>query len=160
MYHEDVREWKLSDDYAFLSDNWEQVKKVLSHAWMDEHLFVTMLMSACHCPANVGENVSSDSANIWKVTLQEKIPLLGHRNWIVVTDMAYPLQNKPGITTLFANNAYSDVLVTVQGMIHHSPHISATIYQDKEYLSLNDKVCSGIDSLKIGLREVFPFFFR
>lgn len=119
-------------------------------------VFITMLMSACRCPANVGESVSSDSANIWKVTLQEKIPLLGHRNWIVVTDMAYPLQNKPGITTLFANDAYPDVLFAVQGMIHHSPHISATIYQDKEFLSLNDKVCPGIDSLKIDMREVFP----
>lgn len=28
----------------------------------------------------------------WQSKLQEKLPLLGHRNWIVITDMAYPLQ--------------------------------------------------------------------
>lgn len=30
------REWQLSGDHAFLSDNWEQVKKVLSYAWIEK----------------------------------------------------------------------------------------------------------------------------
>lgn len=38
----------------------------------------------------------------WQTVLKEKLPLLGHRNWIVVTDMAYPSQAKKGITTELA----------------------------------------------------------
>lgn len=30
------REWQLSGDFKFLSDNWDQVKKVLSYAWIEK----------------------------------------------------------------------------------------------------------------------------
>lgn len=32
----------------------------------------------------------------WKTTRSNQHNLLGHRNWIVVTDLAYPLQSNPG----------------------------------------------------------------
>jgi len=39
----------------------------------------------------------------WQTRLKEQLPLLGHRNWIVVADSAYPLQTAPGIETICAN---------------------------------------------------------
>ena len=36
----------------------------------------------------------------WRATLDERLPLLGHRNWIVVADAAYPWQASAGIETI------------------------------------------------------------
>ena len=32
----------------------------------------------------------------WQEKLEEQLPLLGHRNWILIVDSAYPLQNASG----------------------------------------------------------------
>lgn len=92
----------------------------------------------------------------WRTVLQQKMPLLGHRNWIVITDMAYPLQTKPGITTLFANEPYQEVLATVHYMLHDYPHVYAHVYQDKELLLLTDKICPGVDKFKSDINQVVP----
>ncbi len=38
------------------------------------------------------------AADNWQEKLQIRLPLIGHRNWIVVTEAAYPLQTAPGIS--------------------------------------------------------------
>lgn len=90
----------------------------------------------------------------WQSVLKEKLPLLGHRNWIVVTDMAYPLQAKKGITTLYARESYVDVLSVVKKMLDHSPHVYAHIHQDKELSYLDEHFCLGINQLKTKIEEV------
>src|ERR1039458_3397584 len=39
----------------------------------------------------------------WKAKIAENLPLLGHRNWILVVDSAYPLQSSPGGETIETN---------------------------------------------------------
>lgn len=46
----------------------------------------------------------------WKKELKTQLPLLGHRNWIVVADSAYPLQTAPGIKTVYADSAQLEVI--------------------------------------------------
>lgn len=84
----------------------------------------------------------------WQTVLQEKLPLLGHRNWIAITDMAYPLQTKKGITTLYADEPYTQVLNTVRQAIDGTQHVYAHVYQDRELAYLKEDICPGIDSLK------------
>jgi hypothetical protein len=84
----------------------------------------------------------------WKDELKAEIPLLGHRNWIVVTDMAYPLQTQQGIKTIYTGEAYMDILDFVYKEIGKAPHIKAAVYQDKELLSLDEKDAAGIDALR------------
>ncbi len=79
----------------------------------------------------------------WKKTLEEQLPLLGHRNWIVVTDMAYPLQANPGIQTLYAPEAYEDTVAAVAGLIETQPHVFAHIHLDSEQQKMNDSLCPG-----------------
>lgn len=93
------------------------------------------------------------SAN-WQTALQEKLPLLGHRNWIVITDMAYPLQAKEGITTLYASEPYTEVLGTVKKMLDNSSHVYAHTYQDKELSFLEEDICPGIANLKEEMKKV------
>ncbi len=85
----------------------------------------------------------------WKQTLHEMMPLLGHRNWIVVTDMAYPLQTNPGAVTLDAtSDEFSTVLRTVMSELAASPHVFPHVYRDSEQLRLDEKLCQGITAYR------------
>ncbi|MCU0782363.1 MAG: hypothetical protein MUF04_14880, partial [Akkermansiaceae bacterium] len=39
-------------------------------------------------------------AQPWEALLASELPRLGHRNFIVIADSAYPLQSAPGIRTV------------------------------------------------------------
>lgn len=85
----------------------------------------------------------------WKQTLHEMMPLLGHRNWIVVTDMAYPLQTNPGVVTLDAtSDEFSTVLRTVMSELADSPHVFPHVYRDSEQLRLDENLCQGITAYR------------
>lgn len=84
----------------------------------------------------------------WKEELKSRLPFLGHRNWIVITDMAYPLQTQPGIETYFADESYIDILTFVYKEIKAAPHVKPIIYQDKELGFLNDYDAYGVEELK------------
>jgi D-ribose pyranose/furanose isomerase RbsD len=90
----------------------------------------------------------------WQDELNEELPLLGHRNWIVITDMAYPLQTQPGIKTLFADESYVDILKHVYNELEKAPHVKPVIYQDKELSFLSDKDAQGIDALKKEMKNL------
>lgn len=86
---------------------------------MKRWIIVTACLSACLllpacAPEKSGTDVPFREPAAWQEVLREKLPLLGHRNWIVVTDMAYPLQSRPGITTLYAAEPYPEVLKEVK----------------------------------------------
>jgi hypothetical protein len=91
----------------------------------------------------------------WKDELKAEIPLLGHRNWIVVTDMAYPLQTQAGIKTVYTGEDYMNILNFVYGEIEKAPHIKAAIYQDKELSYINEKDVAGIDALRGQMETLF-----
>lgn len=84
----------------------------------------------------------------WKEELHKDISLLGHRNWIVVTDMAYPLQSQEGIKTFYTGADYLDVLSFVLSEIDQAPHIKANIYQDRELMFMEDAEASGVTALR------------
>lgn len=84
----------------------------------------------------------------WRDIIAEKLPLLGHRNWIVVTDMAYPLQSKDGINTLYTDEPYEKVVKTVAEMIEKAPHIFAHIYRDRELEFLTEDMAPGVSEFR------------
>jgi len=89
----------------------------------------------------------------WKTTLAAQLPLLGHRNWIVVTDMAYPLQTNPGITTLFADAPYGEVIADVNALIKEAPHVFAHIYQDREQTALSERLAPGWNDYRASVEK-------
>ncbi len=93
-------------------------------------------------------------AGDWKKEFKKELPLLGHRNWIVIVDMAYPLQNRSGIKTMYTGETYMDVLSTVYSEIKGSAHIKPIIYQDKELSFMSDAEVAGIDDLKKEMTEM------
>jgi hypothetical protein len=100
-------------------------------------------------------STSVQTATAWKDGLKAEIPLLGHRNWIVVTDMAYPLQTQTGIKTIYTDDSYMDILDFVYREIKNVSHIKAAIYQDKELSYLQEKNVAGIDALRGRMKALF-----
>ncbi|QDV66143.1 hypothetical protein [Crateriforma conspicua] len=89
-----------------------------------------------------------DTSTCWKSVLSERLPLLGHRNWIVVADAAYPSQTSPGIQTLATGQTHEDVLSHVLQQIDQSPHVRPIVHLDKEIDLLDEAAAPGIDTLR------------
>jgi D-ribose pyranose/furanose isomerase RbsD len=100
--------------------------------------------------------VNPGNTTTWQEQLEQSMALLGHRNWIVVTDMAYPLQARNGITTLFAEEPYMEVLSHVSDLIDSSPHLYAHVCLDRELSDLNESLCPGIENFRKEHQRVIP----
>ena len=68
----------------------------------------------------------------WNARLQEAMPLLGHRNWVLVVDSAYPLQTSPGVETIETNAGQLEVVRTALKAINASIQVRPVIYMDAE----------------------------
>src|SRR5581483_1227330 len=93
------------------------------------------------------------SGTSWKQTLLERLPLYGHRNWIVIADSAYPDQSAPGIETIVSNADHLQVLKEVLAALSSSRHVAPIIYTDQELKFLTDEDAPGIGKYREQLHE-------
>lgn len=89
----------------------------------------------------------------WKVKLQQELPLLGHRNWIVVADSAYPLQTAPGIETIYVDADQLEVVKGVIAELAKTKHVKPTIYTDAEMKFVAEKNAPGISAYREALAK-------
>ncbi len=80
----------------------------------------------------------------WESQLAGLLPLFGHRNWIVVADSAYPLQSKPGITTLVADAGQFETVRKVRDAVAACKHVRANVYTDVELGFVEEADAPGI----------------
>jgi hypothetical protein len=74
----------------------------------------------------------SPKTDPWELELKRQLPFLGHRNWIVVADSAYPAQSNHGIETIATGADHIEVLRKTLDAIAECRHIRANIYIDAE----------------------------
>jgi len=98
--------------------------------------------------------VAACSRADWQAELAEQLPLLGHRNWIVIADSAYPLQTAPGIQTVYAGGNQLEVVQKVLSMISGCRHVQPVIYLDKELPYVAEKNAAGIGEYRTGLSRL------
>jgi hypothetical protein len=87
----------------------------------------------------------------WRATLDERLPLLGHRNWIVVADSAYPWQASAGIETL---DTGADHLTVVRGVLEAvagSRHVRPVVHLDAELPLVAEAHAPGITACREAL---------
>lgn len=107
-----------------------------------------LMLTACtKTSQKMPENKQQKPAS-WQSILTEKLPLFGHRNWIVVADMAYPMQTKAGIITLYADEPYEKVLAFVMDALKKTPHVQPVVYQDEELAYVQEGLCPGINAFR------------
>lgn len=82
----------------------------------------------------------------WTQEFDRLLPLLGHRNWILVVDKAYPYQSAPGITTLDTQVSLPDALARVVAALDKSTHVKPVFYTDRELDFITDAMAPGVDA--------------
>lgn len=85
---------------------------------------------------------------MWKDSIAETLPIFGHRNWILIVDKAFPLQNTEGMEYVDTGSELPDVLSFLVERIAEAPHIRPVVYVDRELSYMNDGLCPGIDRLR------------
>ncbi len=91
---------------------------------------------------------NAKSQTDWREELAKQLPALGHRNWILVADAAYPVQIKPGIQTLVTGEELVDVVEEVLKAVNDAPHLAADIMLDKEIDFVPEKEVPNIKKVK------------
>jgi hypothetical protein len=116
--------------------------------------------AACEREENEGEEGVAMSysqgakPSAWVETLFGYLPALGHRNWIVVADSAFPLQISPGIETIVTGQDHFAVLKKVLEMVDGAKHIKPKIWLDKELAYVPETLTPGADDARRRLDEM------
>jgi len=90
----------------------------------------------------------------WKNEFQRMLPLMGHRNWILVVDKAYPWQSGSGITTLYTGQPLVKTLEEVVTALKASTHAKPVFYTDKEMAFITEDLAKGSDAYREQLKKV------
>jgi D-ribose pyranose/furanose isomerase RbsD len=110
------------------------------------------LLASCERPEK--KEPERPAARTWEQRLAQELPALGHRNWIVVSDSAFPLQISPGIEVVVSGQDHFTVLEKVLKAIDDSRHIRPRVYLDKELSYVSEDLAPGIDSCRQKLEEI------
>lgn len=90
----------------------------------------------------------------WQQQLTEMLPKLGHRNWIVIADSAYPLQARPGVETITINADHLTVVRSVLAAIEATHHVRPAIHLDAELPHVPERFAAGIMTFRRNLTQV------
>jgi len=97
--------------------------------------------------AQQAELVSPSNVS-WRQALADRLPLFGHRNWIVVADSAYPAQSREGIETILSNADHMEVLEEVFSGVAESRHIRPIAHIDQELELLEEADALGVSAYR------------
>lgn len=109
-----------------------------------------LFLAGCTAPTKQKENLKDVSDN-WEQAFNAKLPMLGHRNWILIVDKAFPEQNAAGMEYVYANEDLNTVLKKVLAQINLSGHVKPIVYRDKELGFINEEQAKGITQFKTGI---------
>jgi hypothetical protein len=87
----------------------------------------------------------------WQARLHQAMPLLGHRNWILIVDSAYPLQTSPGVETIETGGDQLVVTRAVLEQIRVSIHVRPIVFLDAELPFVPDADAPGATSYRAAL---------
>jgi D-ribose pyranose/furanose isomerase RbsD len=90
----------------------------------------------------------------WRIKLNQELPLLGHRNWIMIVDSAYPLQVSPGVETIETHDDLPQVARVVLDTLDHSIHVTPNVYLDAELPYVTDQAAPGVSVYRQHLKEI------
>src|SRR5580692_10389341 len=93
-------------------------------------------------------SAQSDPPPNWKSKVNQAMPLLGHRNWILIVDSAYPLQSSPGVETIETGDGQLEVVQYVLETMNASIHVRPLIYMDSELAFVPDEDAPGASNYR------------
>jgi hypothetical protein len=106
-------------------------------------VFFMLLTASCG-----REKPPVEELKTWEEVLEEDLHLLGHRNWILVVDKAFPEQSSPGMKYIYVEQDLLPTLEHVLGALDKSTHVKPIIYQDKELSFIQEEQVNGIEAFR------------
>jgi len=94
----------------------------------------------------------------WRARLAQAMPLLGHRNWVLVVDSAYPLQTSPGVETIETNSSQLDVVRAVLQTINNSIQVRPVVYMDAELPFVSDADAPGASAYRAEIGQILQAY--
>jgi hypothetical protein len=94
----------------------------------------------------------------WERLFEDRLPLFGHRNWIVVADAAYPAQSESGIETVASGLSQQDALEAVLARLRHFRHVRPLVHLDRELAFVEEQDAPGIDGYRSWLKTALQEF--
>lgn len=113
---------------------------------------ILILLCLTSCAQQTADRTASQKP-AWKNQLEEKLPLLGHRNWILIVDQAFPEQSNPAMQYINTNEKLADVLNYTLETLGTASHVKPIIYRDRELHFIDDKLAPGVDIFKAQLES-------
>jgi D-ribose pyranose/furanose isomerase RbsD len=109
---------------------------------------LVMLVSFVLLTASCSQKKPLEEIKTWQEVLEEDLHLLGHRNWILVVDKAFPEQSSPGMKYIYVEQDLLPTLEHVLGALDKSTHVKPIIYQDKELSFIKEEQVVGIKAFR------------
>lgn len=110
-------------------------------------IFAICLLVVSWIPMNAANPIS------WQTKVQQELPLLGHRNWIVIVDSAYPLQTSPGIETVATGTDQLTVVREVLRSIADSRHVRPVVFMDAELPFVSEQEAPGVSKYRDAIKS-------
>jgi D-ribose pyranose/furanose isomerase RbsD len=88
----------------------------------------------------------------WQSQFASHLPRLGHRNWVVIADAAYPEQSAQGVHVSLADSPIDEVLLHVLDAIQEAGHVSPKVLIDRELEFISEELCPGVTALRESIR--------
>lgn len=124
------------------------------HAWLRGGRTLLPFIAAVFALGLAGCKTPAPNPGGWETTVKERLPVLGHRNWILVADSAYPAQISPGVQTLYTGGSQLDVLRTVLKQIKAAGHVNPVVRLDTELESVSEKAAPGVSHYRDKLTDM------
>ena len=118
-------------------------------------LLIAVAFASCQQSASKAGTKAPGVANDWKQQFNEALPLLGHRNWIIVADKAFPQQNAAGIEYIYTKENLLAVLDHVLKEVNASNHVKPIIYRDKELSFITEQQSHGVKTFTKQSEKLF-----
>ncbi len=122
---------------------------------LNKTLFAIVYALALFASPSFSQSPLGGTSSDWKTVVQNRLPLYGHRNWIVVADSAFPVYAEPGIETIVANEDLPTVLKYVANAISSSRHIRPAVFLDKELQFIDEQDYPGVSELRRTIAATF-----
>ena len=95
---------------------WKVLESKIKIAGLMAVLMTSILAAGC----------ATTSGNHWQRKLASELPVMGHRNWILIADSAYPAQSRAGIETIATGAGQIDVVKVVLKAVDDAKHPNLT----------------------------------
>jgi L-fucose mutarotase/ribose pyranase (RbsD/FucU family) len=90
----------------------------------------------------------------WRQTLDQELRVLGHRNWIVIADSAYPAQTSPGVQTLYTGSSQIEVAKAVLAALDGAKHVQPVVHLDSELDFVPETLAPGVGQYRSELKAL------